>query len=588
MDSTVPLVHYLFTRLRQFDIEAVHGVAGACNHVTLHHLREADLKWVEDVSELNAGYAADGYARVKGMGALMTVCGVGELSAINAIAGSYAEHVPVVHIVGSPTTAVYPDGRRKFKAFTDTYEPITVAQATLNDATTAPALIDACIQACWVQSRPVYLELAADMLTMNVDSTGLKTAIDRTEAPNNEDDEEKVVQIILDKIYNSTRTAFLIDGLVGRHRLIDTVDVLIRNSGIPTFVSPMGKGCVNESLINYFGVYAGNGSLKAVRDFVGKCDLIICLGTIKSDFDACGFTYNISSLNSIDMHEYFVTIDDTRFDVHMVGVIKRLTWLLDPQNVTLYGINLCLRDTPIETRASTPSLLTAELPRSEPGNIGNFDLVIKHDWLWSKLSRSLKPNDIFITEAGMASIGVWDTKFPRNTIAISQTVWRSAGYSLPAAQGAAMASRELGSVQRVIVFIDSGNFQFTAPAISTMLKHHLDITIYLINNDSPGHKDVLQWEYTAMPKVMGGKATSLPSPIYSGPLAHFVPVKDRGCKIYTANNMIELEELWAKEDLRKPLGMHFVEVHMRKEDAPFPLRLVRKNMANTNKDSSFI
>ena len=61
------------------------------------------IRWVGSANELNAGYAADGYGRLRGMAALVTTFGVGELSAANAIAGSYAEHVPVVHIVGAPS-----------------------------------------------------------------------------------------------------------------------------------------------------------------------------------------------------------------------------------------------------------------------------------------------------------------------------------------------------------------------------------------------------------------------------------------------------------------------------------------------------
>ncbi|KAK3078489.1 hypothetical protein LTS18_007388 [Coniosporium uncinatum] len=284
----------------------------------------------------------------------------------------------------------------------------------------------------------------------------------------------------------------------------------------------------------------------------------------------------------------------------MYGVIKRLTELLDPQKVSIMGIDISLVDTPIETRASTPSLSSVPPPHQGHGNSGNVDMAIKHDWLWSKLSKWLKANDILITEAGMPSVGVWDTKLPRDTTTISQMFWRSIGYTLPAAQGAALASRELGSVQRVILFITDRNFQSTAPAISTILKHKLDIIIFLINNGGytierwlhdmkAGYNDAPDWEYTAIPKTMGGKAMVDISNVHSGPYVHpakMMTKRDRGYKSYTVNNMIELEELWVKEEFKKPMGMHFVEMHMRKEDAPLPLKLVCKNIVKTNKASS--
>ncbi len=61
------------------------------------------LKWIGNCNELNAAYAADGYARIKGIATLITTFGVGELSAINGIAGSYAENVPVIKNHGYAT-----------------------------------------------------------------------------------------------------------------------------------------------------------------------------------------------------------------------------------------------------------------------------------------------------------------------------------------------------------------------------------------------------------------------------------------------------------------------------------------------------
>jgi TPP-dependent 2-oxoacid decarboxylase len=59
------------------------------------------LKWLGACNELNAAYAADGYARIKGKpAALVTTYAVGELSAMNGVGGAYAEHAGMIHIVG--------------------------------------------------------------------------------------------------------------------------------------------------------------------------------------------------------------------------------------------------------------------------------------------------------------------------------------------------------------------------------------------------------------------------------------------------------------------------------------------------------
>ena len=102
-ESTYTVGDYLLDRLAELGVTEVFGVPGDFNLEFLDHVvAHPRVRWVGNANELNAGYAADGYGRLRGMSALITTFGVGELSAANAIAGSYAEHVPVVHIVGAP------------------------------------------------------------------------------------------------------------------------------------------------------------------------------------------------------------------------------------------------------------------------------------------------------------------------------------------------------------------------------------------------------------------------------------------------------------------------------------------------------
>ena len=95
---------YLLDRLAELGVTEIFGVPGDYQLEFLDHIvAHPRIHWVGGANELNAGYAADGYGRLRGMAALVTTFGVGELSAANAVAGSYAEHVPVVHIVGAPS-----------------------------------------------------------------------------------------------------------------------------------------------------------------------------------------------------------------------------------------------------------------------------------------------------------------------------------------------------------------------------------------------------------------------------------------------------------------------------------------------------
>ena len=100
------VIQYVLSRLREIGVTDIFGVPGdfsfpICDAICLGK----DVRWIGCCNELNAAYAADGYARVRGVGAVCTTYGVGELSALNGIAGSYAERLPVFHLVGMPNSS---------------------------------------------------------------------------------------------------------------------------------------------------------------------------------------------------------------------------------------------------------------------------------------------------------------------------------------------------------------------------------------------------------------------------------------------------------------------------------------------------
>ena len=209
----------------------------------------------------STGYAADGYARVKGISAIITTFGVGELSAINAIAGAFSEFVPIVHIVGTPSTLSQKDGmllhhtlgNGKFDVFADMNRDISCAMAKLNNPHEAATLIDYAIRECWIQSRPVYITLPTDIVQKKVEGERLKTPLDLEFPLNDPEKEGYVVDTVLKYLHAAKNPIILVDACAIRHRVLDEVHELIAKSGLPTFVAPMGKGAVDESLPTYGG-----------------------------------------------------------------------------------------------------------------------------------------------------------------------------------------------------------------------------------------------------------------------------------------------------------------------------------------------
>lgn len=229
------------------------------------------------------------------MSALVTTFGVGELSAINAIAGAYSEHVPIVHIVGTPSTLSQRDGmllhhtlgNGNFNVFADMNREISVAMAKLSDPYEAANQIDHALQQCWIQSRPVYITLPTDMAQKKVEGERLKTEIDLHFPENDTAKEDYVVEVVLKYLLAAKNPIILVDACAIRHRVLDEVHDLIEKTNLPVFVTPMGKGAVNETHPNYGGVYAGDGSQPDVKERVEASDLILFIGGIKVWVPAC-------------------------------------------------------------------------------------------------------------------------------------------------------------------------------------------------------------------------------------------------------------------------------------------------------------
>lgn len=391
----------------------------------------------------------------------MTTFGVGELSALNAIAGSYSEFVPVVHIVGQPHTRSQKDGmllhhtlgNGDFNVFARMSAELSCAIARLNDTHEVATLVDYAIRECWIRSRPVYLTLPTDMINKKVEGERLKTPIDLSLPRNDPEKEDYVVDVVLRYLHAAKKPVILVDACAIRHRVLDEVHDLVVASGLPTFVAPMGKGAVNETHKNYGGVYAGNGSNIGVREQVESSDLILSIGAIKSDFNTAGFTYRVSQLNTIDFHSTYVRVRYSEYpEINMKGVLRKVINKLGSINTA-----------PVPQISNT-------LPDSEKDP---KQQVITHSWFWPTVGQWMKPNDIVITETGTANFGIWETRFPENVTAISQVLWGSIGYSVGACQGAAAAAKEQNN-RRTILLVGDGSIQLTVQEVSTMIRNKLN------------------------------------------------------------------------------------------------------------------
>lgn len=223
------------------------------------------------------------------MGALVTTFGVGELSAINALAGAFSERIPIVHIVGCPSTNAMRNrallhhtlGDGNYDIFRSMNAGISCHVVKLDTPRDIAQQIDDAIRRCWICSQPVYIMLPVDMIREKVEGFRLRAPIDLQEKPNNAAREEQVVEAILKRFHASKKPVLLVDAYALRQKALGETREFSERSGIPFFVTPMGKGVMDETNPKYRGVYAGEGSDPAVRKDFESSDLVLSIGALE-------------------------------------------------------------------------------------------------------------------------------------------------------------------------------------------------------------------------------------------------------------------------------------------------------------------
>ncbi|CCK68253.1 branched-chain-2-oxoacid decarboxylase THI3 KNAG_0A05900 [Huiozyma naganishii CBS 8797] len=505
LPDQITITDYLFHRLRQLKVKTIFGLPGEFNMPLLDKIyRIPDMRWAGNANELNAAYAADGYSRIKRLGCLVTTFGVGELSAINGVAGSFAEHVGLLHVVGMPPTSAQTKqlllhhtlGNGDYNVFYRMANDVTCHTGLVADSDLCCMEVDKCVEMAWREQKPAYLGIPVNQVDLTVDSVRLDTPLNLESEPNNQEIENDVVKTILKKLYTCENPAIIVDACVIRHDLVEETKQFRQMTNFPTFVTPMGKGAVDESLSNFGGVFTGSLSSPSVREVVDFADFIIVIGSLLAEFSTPTFHFFYKTKNYALIHSSSVKLKNATYpDIHIKHLMQVLLSRLDTSK-----ISCTFRNTP-PINVSRPKLSGNQL--------------LKQEWVWNELSHWFQQGDIIITEIGTSAFGINQTRFPPRTKGISQALWASSGYSVGACLGASFAAQELqeenpgdASLQhRVLLFVGDGAFQITMQEISTMIRWKLTPYIFLLNNQGysvdrflhhrskASYYDVQPWHY---------------------------------------------------------------------------------------------
>jgi indolepyruvate decarboxylase len=489
---------YLLTRLKQLGVGHLFAVPGDFVLAFLNQVLESDLRYVGMCNELNAAYAADGYARLKGIGAFATTYAVGDLSALNGVAGAFAEHVPVVAISGAPSTAHFRKRPLLHHTLGDyqiprrIYEHVTAAATHLDDAATAPAEIDRVLTACLRHQQPVYISLPTDVAHLPC-APPLPFVLPEP-APSDPAALREAVDEAVAMLEGAARPVIVADVELIRFRLQADFAHLLERSGLPYATMMLGKAVLGESHQQFIGFYQGELSRAYVRQRVETADCVLTLGALMTDLNTGGFTTHLNGATTISANIRTVKIRHHHYaDVSLKDFLVGLAERLSRRDPTRLDVRPACAEC-VHRRAAR-----YDVKPGRPLTVGRF---------FDRACRFLGRDAVVIADAGVALFSAAETQLPEGATFLGQSFYASIGYTVGATVGACLAAPG----RRVVLFVGDGAFQVTGQELSTIIRNGLKAVIFLLNNDGytiervicdRPYNDIQPWKYHRLVEVFG-------------------------------------------------------------------------------------
>ena len=487
------VIQYVLRRLKEIGVDDVFGVAGDYAFpVNDAIVEDPAINWIGCCNELNAGYAADGYARMRGVGAVCTTYGVGELAAMSAIAGAYAEHVPVFHLVGTPNLATQEGralvhhtlGNGEFDLFRQMAVPIVCASAVMTPQNAASETERLIAEALY-HRRPVYMAFPSDVADMPV----LATASPASAPVSDPKSLAAATDAVADALNDAAQACVLPGVLVRRLGLQAAAAAFVDAAGLPYATMFADKSVLGEDHPGYLGMYAGRLMGEPVRAFVESCDVVVNIGAMLTDGNTAGFTARLDPGRTINIDHHRTTVGSTVYrNVEMADILAQL-----PARITKH--------------AQRPAITFETLGPI----VGGGEDPITADALYPRWADFFRPDDVIITDTGTSSLGLAFAQLPKGAEFHNQTLWASIGWATPAAFGAAIGAPD----RRVILITGEGSHQMTAQEISQFGRHGLSPIVFVLNNSgylsermlckdmALAYNDTAAWNYAELPHALG-------------------------------------------------------------------------------------
>ena len=491
--KAVSVADYIVERLAAEGISHCFGVAGdylfpICDAVD----SSTKVKWIGCANELNASYAADGYARIRGAAMLATTYGVGELSAMNGVMGAKAERSLVFHVVGMPSyqhqrvhkITHHTLGDGVFGNFVDLSAGAACCHAVINPENCIVEM-ERVIAGARRDNRPAYIVVPSDYALAPVVPADVKPIVLRS----NEVALQKVTAVIAERINKAKSVVVFPAFTISRLGLQKQAQEAVEALGCPFATTLMEKCVIDESHPQFAGMYAGAASDPKTRQIVEAADLVLDLGGVNlNDITTAAYSAKLDPSRFISVGLNDVRIgDEVIAGVRLADVLAELA-KLKPLSLHYRGTPQGLA--PVNGKPSDKITMAALYPR---------------------YAAFLRAGDTVVLETGSTSSGVTPMILPDGVRVEAQVLWGSIGWATPAAFGVALANPD----GRTVLITGEGSHQLTANDIGAMGRFGANVIVLVLNNsgylieraleENPNwtYNDLAPWNYAELPKALG-------------------------------------------------------------------------------------
>lgn len=483
---------YINKIIEELKIKYYFAIPGDYNLIFLDQLLEnTNINPIYCTNELNMAYAADGYARINGISICISTFSVGGLSAINGIAGAYAEDSPVLHISCGPHmdekvefhTVHHSIGEVNTEYVTNIYKNVTIYSKRIDNISNVINTFEEAIKYMKRYNKPAYIELPMNLVNENLTINMNKNKLINYNNCFNIKNKELLNNIIND--INNSNNPIVIIGTKIRNQDYKKYTLNFINKLNTTYCClPNAKGILSEENRNYIGIYWQEISDINVEKIINKADYYIYIGCLLNDYNTSGFKHKCGKNNSVFINLDNIFYKNVKYNINNFN--KTLNYITKNiiENSTL--LNFYIKNKKIE-----------KIFLISP----NKELNLKS--LQKITEKYVKNNTTIVTETGTSWITTIFMKLKQDSIFQIQMQYGSIGWSLPAALGCYLAKPS----NDLMLFIGDGSLQMTVQSISTMIRYNMKGIIFIINNKGYVIEDALHkgpynklnnWDYSKL------------------------------------------------------------------------------------------